>query len=176
MQMLSTLCADRGLKEAEDELDTDEVKNFFNALPIWQFNAFSETRSCIGEDCCSYQWKEIISHSYSYENEDGETVSGASYETVIHTETFCAGHIFDVLDIQLDSDPMQKIPDEFYNLDRVWEKEWNTLREGETEAEAAKRMKDGEKYYKDILKQMKKDVEKHGDEPLPPLPREDEDS
>jgi hypothetical protein len=170
MQMLSTLCADRGVRienktlADDDELDTDEVKSFFNALPLWTFDSYDQiVYHKVG--CMSYE-QEVTTAITTTDPVTG--VSTTTTETTTKTVRYCPGHIFTVMNLQLDTDPLKTKTDEIYSIDREWDKIWST---------SGKSRKRGENYYKDIFKQMGKDVKAHGDIPtLPDYATEDSTS
>jgi hypothetical protein len=160
MQMLSTLSSDRQFLD-EDEMTEyippEECEAFFNSLPFWEWSSWQETYYC--EGCVHIEWTETVTRTVSHTNRDtGEIIVTTYTEEVPYEINFCPGHIFIVMDIQLDTDEFENIPDEYYSMDRVWDKLWGTPLEGESEEDAKKRREDGVKAYKEILKQMEKDL------------------
>jgi hypothetical protein len=160
MQMLSTLSSDRQFLD-EDEMTEyippEECEEFFNSLPFWEWASWQETYYC--EGCVHIEWTETVTRTVSHTNRDTGEITVTTYtEEVPYEIDFCPGHIFIVMDIQLDTDEFENIPDEYYSMDRVWDKLWGMPLEGETEEDAKKRREDGVKAYKEILKQMEKDL------------------
>jgi hypothetical protein len=160
MDMLSTLSSDRQFLD-EDEMTEyippEECEAFFNSLPFWEWASWQETYYC--EGCVHIEWTETVTRTVSHTNRDTGEITVTTYtEEVPYEIDFCPGHIFIVMDIQLDTDELNNVPDEYYSMDRVWDKLWGTPLEGETEEDAKKRRDDGVKAYKEILKQMEKDL------------------
>jgi hypothetical protein len=162
--MLATFSSNRQFlpeSDIKEYLDPDEVAAFFNSLPFWEWAVWSETYKCNG--CITIKWIETVTTTTT------DPVTGVTTTTTEEVEKeilFCPGHIYNVGDVQLDNDLINKVTDQHYNMDRVWDKVWGTPHVDEetgeateTQAEADKRRKDGVKAYKDILKQMIKDLE-----------------
>jgi hypothetical protein len=162
LDMLATFASDRQFKNGDEMtmyIEPNELKSFFNSLPLWEWAAWKETY--YDEGCITIHWIETVT-TYTYD-EHGN-VTGSSTEEVPMEELICPGHIYSVGDVQLDTDSIENIPSEYYNMDRVWDNIWGTPHLGEsgevleTQAEADKRRKDGVKAQKDVKKQMKKDL------------------
>jgi hypothetical protein len=162
-QMLSTLSADRQFMEEDeitDYLSPDLCTSFFNSLPLWKFNTWQESYSC--EGCVHIEWSETVMVTSTHKDpETGKETTSAHEVTTFYEMTLCPSHIFNVLDIQLDSDPIENKPDEYYDIDRVWDKLWSTPLEGETEEDTEKRRKDGVEAYEDIIDEMGKDLKEY---------------
>jgi hypothetical protein len=156
-EMLATFNSNRQFlpeSELKEYLDPKEVAAFFNSLPFWEWDVWDEMYK--DEGCITIVWTETVT-TYTYDKNGN--VTGSHTEEVEMEELICPGHIYLVGDVQLDTDMIENISEEYYNMERFWDYLWGTVAEGETEEDAEKRMKDGIKAYKEILKQMKKDLE-----------------
>lgn len=162
VKMLATLTADRQFVPEEqitEHLNPDLVKTFFNSLPFWTWSSVIEIYYC--EGCFEYSWYEVQEKDKStdYDEDLGTDVTSYTITAVEHVEKICPGHVYNRLDIQLDSNPLINIPEEYYNMDRVWDMLWGTPKQGETQEDADKRREEGVKTQKEIEEQMLKDLE-----------------
>jgi hypothetical protein len=119
-EMLAALVANKMKLEAEGEPYTDwtkeEVKQFYNSLPLWTMSVETVCEFC--EGCETY------SYTYSYEVTKTLPGGGTSKSTETRTVTvqFCPGHIWDEINIQTDEDPDNTIAGDAFNMNRVFTK------------------------------------------------------
>jgi hypothetical protein len=169
-EILSTHIADRALNETEEDFMPDEFREAFDSYDLWEIRDWTEAKSCGG--CANYTYTiKVTEKGYDEEGdwfERDKMVSGSG--------TTCPGHIFTVIDIQLDSDPIENIPDEYMSPERIQKKLWGYDKDLDPDGDGIDEngntegtLKEGQSIYKEILKQMKKDLEA-------PLPKKEEEA
>jgi hypothetical protein len=155
LEFLTTHCVDRAIKGIETDLMPNDFRSAYVGYNLWNFRAWQETQYCDG--CVSYTyWHEV---EYEYTDSEGDKHEGTRIEKA--TAVMCPGHIWDVLNLQLDSDPKETIPDEFFNVDNVQKALWTydeTLDEDgdgtDDNGNTKKTLKEAQKIYKDTLKEI----------------------
>jgi hypothetical protein len=157
LEFLTTHCVDRAIKQTETDLMPNDFKSAYMGYNLWHFSVGQEMQHC--EGCVGYTyWHEV---EYEYEDSDGYTHKGTRIEQAYGV--MCPGHIWDVLDLQLDSDPKETHPDEFFNVENVQKALWTydeTLDEDgdgtDDNGNTKKTLKEAQKVYKDTLKEITK--------------------
>jgi hypothetical protein len=117
-EMLCTLSVKRSDEVyAADTLKDEEVTDFFNALPLWDFKAPYDQTISHDVGCMTYTQIEV--HYFTYTDDEGLPATGVATTTT--QVSYCPGHTWTVLNLQMDTDEVNTINSEIFSLERVQE-------------------------------------------------------